>query len=180
MIIFKQPQLYVKFYLFFLCTLIWLGALTSLVLWCTKYLPDGEPLLFVNFEGKDFETVKPYPNFQAPWSFSKKGVLWGVGDGFAGSAGIKLTSLEKGESYMKWDIADPRRLNILCNKIIAIPHVVVLFVGLSLFAAITEFMQLITIDRTPDVSDWLIDIAGILLGILIAWFSLNGKEIGRF
>lgn len=345
--------------LLFLSSFIWLGAFAALVVLCPRYLPDGEVLLFSNFDEikRDDDTSLTLPK---PWRCSKEGVVWELDAGFAGSAGVRLTALEKGHSYMQWDLNEPRRfsflkfrgkmrteniiegkeswhtasfivffrdeegrslwenphlagnlsgssawrefsqvfpvpnsavsahvmihnnaisgamwcddfflgpvclnpqygyyrnlllvlggilvliyaialkiwrgsgwlalvivvvivLGALCPKSymevagnylqvnvttvqkighllvfimlgiissiflnrrvnipgngrISIKHALLLFVGLSWFAAMTEFMQLLTIDRRPAVSDWLIDSVGILLGISIAWVSLR-------
>ena len=44
-----------------------------------------------------------------------------------------------------------------------------IFGGLVLFAAITEFVQFLTIDRDPSIIDLLIDMVGVILGISIAY-----------
>ena len=43
-----------------------------------------------------------------------------------------------------------------------------LIAGLIFFAALTELMQMITIERSPSFFDWTVDLAGILTGIGLA------------
>lgn len=45
--------------------------------------------------------------------------------------------------------------------------------ALLLFAAATEVLQFYAIDRAPAVSDWLLDAAGILIGLAAAWSMLK-------
>ena len=56
------------------------------------------------------------------------------------------------------------------SKTLALLQAVLLFMVLSLFAAVTEFLQLVTVDRNPFITDWLFDLIGILMGILLACF----------
>lgn len=42
------------------------------------------------------------------------------------------------------------------------------FVGLAVFAGTTEILQFTISERTPKVSDWLVDLSGVILGMLIA------------
>jgi len=66
-----------------------------------------------------------------------------------------------------------RRLVILDSIGKSIYHVVCLFAVLALFAAVTELLQLFTIDRTPTLVDYLIDLSGalsgVLLGFIVTW-----------
>ncbi len=55
----------------------------------------------------------------------------------------------------------------------SIYHAMRLFAALALFAALTEFLQLLTPDRTPRLTDYLLDLSGILLGILLVF--IKGK-----
>ena len=65
------------------------------------------------------------------------------------------------------------------SKTPALLHVVLLFMGLSLFAAVTEFLQLVSVDRNPFVTDWLFDLIGILMGILLACFFARIPELRK-
>ncbi|MBN1830544.1 MAG: VanZ family protein [Deltaproteobacteria bacterium] len=51
----------------------------------------------------------------------------------------------------------------------SIYHAMCLFASLALFAAVTEFLQLLTLDRTPRLTDYLIDLSGSLLGVLLGF-----------
>ena len=62
------------------------------------------------------------------------------------------------------------RLRAFGSYVMSLPYTILLFTGLSFFAAITEFLQLVTIDRTPTFLDWLIDMTGILMGISLTYF----------
>ena len=62
------------------------------------------------------------------------------------------------------------RFNANIKNTLALLHAVLLFMVLSLFAAVTEFLQLVSVDRNPFVTDWLFDLIGILMGILLACF----------
>ncbi len=46
-----------------------------------------------------------------------------------------------------------------------LPYPILIFSGLFLFAAITEFVQFLTIDRNPSFLDLLIDMIGAIIGI---------------
>ena len=98
--------------LLFLSSLIWLSALAALGVLCPRYLPDGEVLLFSNFDElkKDADKSLALPK---TWHCSKEGVVWELDAGFAGSAGFRLTALGKGYSYMQWDLNEPRRFSFL-------------------------------------------------------------------
>jgi hypothetical protein len=58
-------------------------------------------------------------------------------------------------------------------------HMLCLFLALALFAALTEFLQLLTIDRSPALMDYLTDISGIFIGLLLA-FLLRRKVVNGF
>jgi VanZ family protein len=59
----------------------------------------------------------------------------------------------------------------------SIYQAVYLFAALALFAALTEFLQLLTLDRTPRLTDYLIDLSGILLGVLLVFFTGKRSRI---
>lgn len=51
----------------------------------------------------------------------------------------------------------------------SIYHAVYIFAALALLSAVTEFLQLFTLDRTPRLTDYLIDLCGSLLGVLLGF-----------
>lgn len=71
------------------------------------------------------------------------------------------------------------RFNANIKNTLALLHAVLLFMGLSLFAAVTEFLQFVTVDRNPFVTDWLFDLIGILVGILLAYFFVKMPKLRK-
>lgn len=72
-----------------------------------------------------------------------------------------------------------RRLFIRDSIGKSIYHAVCLFAVLALFAAVTELLQLFTIDRTPTLVDYLIDLSGILVGILLGFIITRRCRVGH-
>jgi len=59
------------------------------------------------------------------------------------------------------------RLQTHSRPAVGLTHAILTLCGLLIFAAITEFIQFLTIDRDPSIIDFLIDMIGILAGISI-------------
>lgn len=86
---------------------------------------------------------------------------------------IRVEVLKKGGHFLiffamgiSFSLWLQRRTTIPDGNGMSIYHAVCLFAALALFAAITEFLQLFTLDRTPRLTDYLFDLSGILLGVL--------------
>ena len=62
------------------------------------------------------------------------------------------------------------RLSVRTRKSLFPPYSFPVFIGLVLFACLTESLQFFTIDRTPTFIDLLIDVTGIGTGIVLACF----------
>jgi VanZ family protein len=60
----------------------------------------------------------------------------------------------------------------------SIYHAMCLFAVLALFAAVTEFLQLFTLDRTPRLTDYFIDLSGSLLGVLLGFTMTRACKTG--
>lgn len=61
---------------------------------------------------------------------------------------------------------------------VSIYHAMSLFAVIALFAAVTEFLQLLTLDRTPRLIDYLIDLSGSLLGVLLGFTITRACKTG--
>jgi hypothetical protein len=99
--------------MFALGTIVWLAALGALILYCPKYLPDGELLLSSDFEGMHKKNNYIYTQNFACWHCTKNGVSLLENAGFASSTGVKLTPAGKWGSSIQWDLTNPQRFSFL-------------------------------------------------------------------
>jgi VanZ family protein len=71
------------------------------------------------------------------------------------------------------------RFNANIKNTLALLHAVLLFMGLSLFAAMTEFLQVVTVDRNAFVAEWLLDLVGIVMGMLLSCFFMKIPKLRK-
>ncbi|MEI6126052.1 MAG: VanZ family protein, partial [Pseudomonadota bacterium] len=100
----------------------------------------------------------------------------------AGALGFDVWVLKKSGHFVLFCLlgcAAPLWLSPKTKKIEkflpAFKHFVIIFAGLLCFAALTEFLQFTTLDRSPGIFDLSIDGAGIITGVFFA-FLIKAKS----
>ena len=98
--------------------IIWLCALAALIYSSPRYFPYTEPLLDTDFESAPRKDNSSNQLIFEPWDHVSQGVTWEPGNGFAGSAGIKLSANAENKTYVKWVLKNPQRFSFLkfCGK----------------------------------------------------------------
>jgi hypothetical protein len=93
--------------------IIWLCALASLIYSSPQYFPYTEPLLDTDFESAPRKDNSSNQLIFESWDHVSQGVTWEPGNGFAGSAGIKLSANAENQTYVKWELDNPQRFSFL-------------------------------------------------------------------
>ena len=93
--------------------IIWLCALASLIYSSPQYVPYTEALLYSDFELFPRKDKSSSQLVLEPWDHVSRGVTREPGNGFAGSAGIKLTASAKNKPRVTWKLDNPQRFSFL-------------------------------------------------------------------
>jgi hypothetical protein len=97
---------------------IWLCALALLIYSGPQYVPYTKALLHSDFESAQKKDNRSIQLVLKPWHHVSQGVTWEPGNGFSGSAGIKLEANTQNKPSVEWVLSNPQSFSFLkfCGK----------------------------------------------------------------